>query len=101
MHKALHHRDYVDRLYVLKKEGVKGLTSIGDGVDASIGALADYIKKSKERLITATRKSTDNLKVNRTTTTTTTQKQTWEENNCIDNSSDKREDQDMTKKGTI
>ena len=36
MHKALHPRDDVDRLYVSRKEGGRGLTSIEDSVDASI-----------------------------------------------------------------
>ena len=35
MHKALHPRDDVDRLYVSRKEGGGGLTSIEDSVDAS------------------------------------------------------------------
>ena len=35
MHKALHLRDYVNRLYISKKGG-RGLTSIEDSVDASI-----------------------------------------------------------------
>ena len=37
----------------LHKEGGKGLTSIKDCVDASIKRFKDYIKISKERLITA------------------------------------------------
>ena len=36
MHKALHPRDNVDRLYVSRKERGRGLTSIEDSVDASI-----------------------------------------------------------------
>ena len=49
MHKALHHRDDVDRLYVSRKEGGRGLASIEDNVDASIQRLKDYIqKKTKE-----------------------------------------------------
>ena len=36
MHNALHPRDDVDRLYVSRKEGGKGLTSIENSVDASI-----------------------------------------------------------------
>ena len=34
MHKALHPRDDIDRLYVSKKERGRGLTSIEDSVDA-------------------------------------------------------------------
>ena len=36
MHKALHPKDDVDRLYVPRKEGGRGLASIEDSVDASI-----------------------------------------------------------------
>ena len=39
LHKALHPRDDVDRLYVSKKEGGRGLASIEDSVDTSIQRL--------------------------------------------------------------
>ena len=45
MHKTLHPRDDVDRLYVPRKEGERGLASIEDNVDASIRRLEDYIEK--------------------------------------------------------
>ena len=45
MHKALHPRDDIDRLYVSRKEGGRGLASIKDSVDASIQRLEDYIGK--------------------------------------------------------
>ena len=48
MHKALHPRDDVDRLYVSRKEGGRGLASIEDSVDASIQRLKDYIQNRKE-----------------------------------------------------
>ena len=48
MHKALHPRDNVDRLYASRKEGGRGLASIEDSVDASIQRLEDYIKNTKE-----------------------------------------------------
>ena len=48
MHKALDPRDDVDRLYVPRKEGGRGLASIEDSVDASIQRLEDYIEKTKE-----------------------------------------------------
>ena len=46
--KALHPRDDVDRLYVPRKEGGSGLTSIEDSVDTSIHRLENYIKNTKE-----------------------------------------------------
>ena len=45
-------------------------------MEASIGKFEDYKKKNKERLITATRNSTNNIKIDRTTTA---KKQKWEE----------------------
>ena len=45
MHKALHPGDDEDILYVSRKEGEKGLTSIQDSVDASRLRLEHYIKK--------------------------------------------------------
>ena len=46
MHKALHPRGDVDRLYVSRKEGRRGLACIEDSVDASIQRLPDYIYKN-------------------------------------------------------
>ena len=60
MHQALHPRDDVDRLYVSRKEGERGLTSIEDSIDASIQKLEDYIEKHERGLITAIRNDTDN-----------------------------------------
>ena len=57
MHKTLHLRDDTDRLYVSRKEGGRGLSNIKDCIDASIKGLKDYIRKCKERLITAAKKS--------------------------------------------
>ena len=75
MHKALHPRDDVDRLYVSRKEGGRGLASSEDSVDASIQRLKDYIQKHEGGLITATRNETENTMKNRMTIT---RKQKWE-----------------------
>ena len=48
MHEALRLRDDADRLYVPRKLGGRGLTSIEDSVDTSIQRIEDYIKKSAE-----------------------------------------------------
>ena len=61
MHKDLRVKDNLDRQYVSRKEGGRGLASIEDSVDASIRGLEDKTEKSKERLITATRISTNNI----------------------------------------
>ena len=75
MLKALHSRDDVDRLYVLRKEGGRGLPNIEDSVDTSIQRLEDYIEKHEIGLITAIRNNTDNTIDNRMTKTW---KQKWE-----------------------
>ena len=75
-HKTLHPRDDVDRLYVSRKEGGRGLASIEDSVDASIQQLEDYREKHEGGQITATRNDTDNTKTNKMTIT---RKQKWEE----------------------
>ena len=60
IHKALHPRDDIDRLYVSRKEGRRGLTSIENSVNTSIQQLEDYIEKHKGGLITAIRNNTEN-----------------------------------------
>ena len=58
MHKASHPRDDVDRLYVSRKEGARGLANIEDNVHASI-QLEDYIGNHEQRLIVSIRNNTD------------------------------------------
>ena len=69
IHKALQRRDYLDRLYVSKKEGGRELASIEDSVDASIQRLEDYIGKHERGLITSIRNKSDNTMDNRMTIT--------------------------------
>ena len=69
MHKALLRRNDVDRLYVPRKEGGRGLTSIKDNVDVSIKRLEDNIEKQERGLITAIRNDTDNTIDDRMKTT--------------------------------
>ena len=76
MHQALHPRDDVDRLYMSRKEGGRGVASIENSVDISIQRLEVYIEKCRGRLITATRNNTDNTRIKRTKLT---RKQKWEE----------------------
>ena len=67
MHKALHPRYDVGRLYVSRKEGGKGFASIEDSVDASIQWLEDYIEKHIGGLMTAIRNDTEHTMDNRMT----------------------------------
>ncbi len=69
MHKALHPRNDIDRLYVSRKERGRELASIEDSVDASMQRLEDYIQKHDGRLITAIRNDTNNTMDNRMTIT--------------------------------
>ena len=65
MHKDLHHRDNVDRLYVSRKEGGRGLANVEDSVDTSIQLVA-YNTKYGGRLITSTRNTKDNKSISTT-----------------------------------
>ena len=55
MRKALHPRDDIDRLYVLRKEGGRGLASVEDSFDALIKRFGDYIEKRRGRLVTSSK----------------------------------------------
>ena len=80
MHKALHPRDGVDKIYVPRKEGERGLACIEDSVDASIQRLEDYIEKHERGLITAIKNDTVNTIDDRMTTT---RKQKWEKKTTL------------------
>ena len=62
LYKSLYPRDDVYRLYISRKEGVRGLAII----DAPIQNLEEYILKRGDRLFTATTNSTDNTSINST-----------------------------------
>ena len=64
MHKTLHPRDDVDRLYVSRKEGGGGFACIEDSVDTSIKRLEDYIEKCEGKLIKTIRNNTDKKRIN-------------------------------------
>ena len=75
MHKALYPRDDVDRLYVSRRKGGRGLSGIEDSVDASIQQHEDYIEKHEGGLITAIKNDTEKTMTNRMTIA---RKQKWE-----------------------
>ena len=52
---ALHPKADVDRLYIPRKEGGRGLVSIEDCVELAIRVLEVYVHGSEERLIKAAR----------------------------------------------
>ena len=55
MYGASHPKSDVDRLYVPRKEGGRGLISIEDCVELAIRGLEVYVHRSEERLIQAAR----------------------------------------------
>ena len=75
MHKALHSRDDVYRLYVSRKEGGRELASIENSVDSSIQRLEDYVEKHEGGQITAIKTDMDNKVTKRMSIT---RKQKWE-----------------------
>ena len=62
---ALHPKDYIDRLYVSRKEGGRGRANFEDSVNTSIRLLEHHLKKNKE----ATRNKTNNTTINKITIT--------------------------------
>ena len=48
MHKALHPRDNVDRLYVYRKEERRGLTGIEDSIDAMTQRLHRKVRRKTD-----------------------------------------------------
>ena len=59
MRKAVHSRGDIDRLYVSRKEGGRGLANIMGSVETSIQRLEHYIEKRGGRLITAIENNTE------------------------------------------
>ena len=55
MYGALHLKSDVDRLYIPREEGGRGLTSIEDCVELAIRGLEMYVYGSEERLMKAAR----------------------------------------------
>ena len=55
MHNAIHSKGNVDRLYISGKEGGRGLQDVEEVVELTNLQLENYVKKSRERLLTAWR----------------------------------------------
>ena len=62
MHKALHTRNDIDRLYMSRKERGRGLASMQDSINANTRRLNK--KKCVGRLMTAIKNNTDNTSIN-------------------------------------
>ena len=57
MHKVLHPKSNVDRLYISRNEGGRGLLSVEDTIETSKIGLERYVQESKERLLSAAKRS--------------------------------------------
>ena len=55
MHRGLHPKSNVDRLYIPRKEGGRGLLNVEDVINLAVIGLARYVCNSDERLLTAAR----------------------------------------------
>ena len=55
MHNAYHPRSNVDRIYLPRKDGSKGLLSIEDTINTNILGLEEYVVCSDEQIISAAR----------------------------------------------
>ena len=55
IYEALHPKSDVDRLYIPRKEGGKGLVSIEDCVELAIRGFEVYVRGSENRLVQAAR----------------------------------------------
>ena len=99
MHKALQPIDDRGRLFEPKKEEGRELTSMRDCVDALIRRIEDYIKKSKETVITVTRNNTGKIMINNDEEREMGRKTTVWVFQVINWRNLTRENLDMTKKG--
>ena len=52
---ALHPKSNVDRLYIPRKEGGRGLQGVVETVNLTNFGLENYVKESRERLVSAAR----------------------------------------------
>ena len=63
MHNGLHPRSNVDRAYISRKEGGRGLLCAEDTINLAKIGLERYVKESKERLIIAARGDNENTEI--------------------------------------
>ena len=79
MHNVLHPKSNVDRLYIPRKEGGRGLQGVKETVKVTNLGLENYVKQSRERLLTAARSVDIDLIEPIRKTTIVAKKQTKEE----------------------
>ena len=79
MHNALHPKSNVDRLYIPRKEGGRGLQGVKETVKLTNLGLENYVKESRDRLLTAAKSVDIDLIEPIRETTVETKKQKKEE----------------------
>ena len=60
MHSGFQPKSNVERLYLLRSEGGRGLIGVQDTAETAILALKDYVRNSKDRLLIAAHTKEDN-----------------------------------------
>ena len=55
MHNAHHPKSHVERIYIPRKEGGRGLLNVEDTVNTAILGLEEYVVDSNERILSAAR----------------------------------------------
>ena len=55
IHNAFHPKSSIDRIYLSRKEGHRGLIGVQDTVETAILEPRNYVRNSKERLVIAAR----------------------------------------------
>ena len=65
IYRALHPNSDLDRLYIPRKEGGRGLISIEDCIELAIRDLEGYVHGSEDRLIQAVRGDKETEKIRR------------------------------------
>ena len=79
MHNRLHLKTNVDRLYIPRKEGIRGMQGVKEAVKLTNVGLENFVKESRERLLTAARSVDVDLIEPMRETTVETKKQKKEE----------------------
>ena len=96
MHNPLHPKSNADRLYIPREEGGRGLQGVEEAVKLTNLGLENYVKESRQRLLTAARSVDIDLiePIRETAIEAKKQKKekrtiSWEEKCCMVNMYDK------------
>ena len=89
MHNALHPKSNVDRLYLPRKDGGRGLLGVEDTVNIAKVSLKKYVNNSTERLLSSLRIIEDDAFIESEADAKkrkrTERKENWKKRHCTDN----------------